>query len=172
MKVPRWLMIALIIIVVLCLLVTVWALFFGDSGTTLLTPDYAPIEKEENGEKIEGDNGAKLEAESGGGAVGITYSDKVTIDLSDKKATLYFANPGKSLQDMVLQVVIQDVIIIQSGTINPGIQVRTLNLSDGKEELLAEGIYEGKFVVHYYDAETGEKAMINTEISIVITVQE
>lgn len=92
-KVPKWLMISLIIIVVLCLLVTVWALFFRDSGTTLLTPDYAPIEKEENGEKIEGDNGAKLEAESGGGAVGITYSDKVTIDLSDKKQRFISQTP-------------------------------------------------------------------------------
>ena len=29
-----------------------------------------------------------------------------------------------------------------------------------------------KFVVFYYDSDTGEKAVVNTEIPITITVQE
>ena len=31
---------------------------------------------------------------------------------------------------------------------------------------------DGKFVIHYYDPETGEKAIVNAEIPIKITVKE
>ena len=34
------------------------------------------------------------------------------------------------------------------------------------------GGYEGKFAVFYYSVETGEKAMVNTEIPVSITIQE
>ncbi|MBQ7290798.1 MAG: hypothetical protein IJW76_03620 [Clostridia bacterium] len=172
MNIPKWLVIALIVLIIACLIITSWALFFRTPANTPLTPDYAPVEKEENAENIEGDDDTKLEADEGGGAVGLTFSDKITIDLSDKKAALYFANPGKSLQDMVLQIVIQDEIIVQTGTINPGKQVRQVDLLDGAEKRLAEGIYEGKFVVLYYDVETGERAMVSTDLLVTITVQK
>ena len=100
----------------------------------------------------------------------LTYSNEVTIDLSDKAAGLYFANPGKSNQDMVLQVVIQDTVILQSGTLKPGHQVKLLNLLEGAEKMLQPGGYEGKFVVLYYDPISGEKSMVNTEIPITINV--
>ncbi|MBQ8688062.1 MAG: hypothetical protein IJ512_05890, partial [Ruminococcus sp.] len=102
-----------LILILLCITlvavgVTVWALFFRDSGNTVLTPDYAPQQKEENAETIPDDTGDKMENPQGGGAVSLTYSNEVTIDISDKAAALYFANPGKSNQDMVIQIAIQD----------------------------------------------------------------
>ncbi len=171
MNIPKWLIIVLAAVIILSVSVSVWVIFFRNSDVTPLTPDYAPVEKEENAENIENDDDTKMEADEGGGAVGIIYSDKVTIDLSEKKATLLFGNPGKSLQDMVLQIVIQDEILVQSGTIVPGKQVQTLELLPDKEKLLAEGTYDAKFVVYYYDPETGERAMLNTEIIITVTVQ-
>ena len=80
------------------------------------------MEEESNAQAIEDDSGEKLEAEEGGGAVSLTYSNEVTIDLSDKAASLVFANPGKSVQDMVVQIVIDDTVIVQSGTLKPGNQ--------------------------------------------------
>ena len=62
-----------------------------------------------------------------------------------------FANPGKSVQDMVVQIVIDETVIVQSGTLKPGNQVTTLNLLDGAEKQLQPGGYDGKFVVFYYD---------------------
>ena len=135
----------LALITVIALGVTMWALFFRDSGE-------------------------KMEKPEGGGAVSLTYSNEVTIDLSDKAAGLYFANPGKSNQDMVLQIVIQDTVILQSGTLSPGHQVKLLNLLEGAEEMLQPGGYEGKFIVLYYDQTSGEKSMVNTEIPITINV--
>ena len=160
---------ALITVAAVC--VTVWALFFRDSGgQQVLAPDYAPQQQEQNAETIPDDSGEKMEKPEGGGSVSLTYSNKITIDLSDKAASLYFANPGKSNQDMVVQISIQDTIILQSGTLAPGHQVKLLNLLEGAETMLQPGGYEGKFIVLYYDQESGEKAMVNTEIPVTITV--
>ena len=163
------LILLLLLITLSAVCVTVWALFFRDSGPTL-APDYAPQEMEQNAESIPDDSDEKMAKPEGGGSVSLTYSNKVTIDLSDKAAALYFANPGKSNQDMVIQIAIQDTIILQSGTLSPGNQVKLLNLLEGAEEMLQPGGYEGKFIVLYYDQTSGEKSMVNTEIPITINV--
>ena len=163
----------LAVITVAALCVTMWALFLrepDDNNKVILNPDYAPQNKEENAETIPDDTGDKMENPEGGGAVSLTYSNEVTIDLSDKAAALYFANPGKSNQDMVIQIAIQDTIILQSGTLSPGNQVKILNLLEGAEDMLQPGGYEGKFIVLYYDLTSGEKSMVNTEIPITINV--
>lgn len=84
-----------------CLLITiaavglsVWAIWFRD-GDAILAPDYAPQQVEENAEPIGDDGEEKLSQPEGGGAVGLTYAKEVDISLSDKKATLLFANPTK-----------------------------------------------------------------------------
>ena len=162
---------ALITVGALC--VTMWALFFrepSENDKTILAPDYAPQKQEQNAETIPDDTGEKMENPEGGGAVSLTYSNEVTIDISDKAASLYFANPGKSNQDMVIQISIQDTVILQSGTLKPGNQVKLLNLLEGAEKMLQPGGYEGKFVVLYYDPISGEKSMVNTEIPITINV--
>ena len=165
----RLLILLLLLITLLAVCVTVWALFFRDSGPAL-APDYAPQEMEQHAETIPDDSGEKMDKPEGGGSVSLTYSNKVTIDLSDKAAALYFANPGKSNQDMVIQITIQDTVIVQSGTLVPGQQVKLLDLLEGAEKQLSAGGYEGKFVVLYYDQTSGEKAMVNTEIPITINV--
>lgn len=163
---------ALITVAALC--VTIWVVFFREpnGNKTILTPDYAPQQKEENAETIPDDTGEKMENTEGGGAVSLTYSNEVTIDLSDKTASLYFANPGKSNQDMVIQIAVQDTIILQSGTLASGNQVKLLSLLDGAEDMLRVDGYEGKFIVLYYDQTSGEKSMVNTEIPITINVVE
>ena len=165
----------LALITVAAIGVTMWALFFrepsaGDDNKVILNPDYAPQKQEQNAETIPNDTGDKMAPPEGGGAVSLTYSNEVKIDISDKAAAVYFANPGKSNQDIVLQVIIQDTVILQSGTLKPGHQVKLLNLLEGAEDMLQPGGYEGKFVVLYYDPISGEKSMVNTEIPITINV--
>lgn len=162
--------IVLILLLLITIGITVWALFFRDT-TPVLAPDYAPQQTEENAEPIDDDaSGDKLVQPQGGGAVSLTYSKEVTIDLSDNTAKLLFANPYKSNQDMMIQIVIRDTVIAQSGLLTPGHQVTKLELFDNAK--LSKGTYEGKFVVLYYQKDTGEKAMINTEIPLTITVEE
>jgi hypothetical protein len=167
--------IILVLITITSVCVSMWALFLrkpSEDDPTILSPDYAPQQKEENAESIPHDTGDKMENPEGGGAVRLTYSDRVTIDLSDQVAALYFANPGSSNQDMVIQIAVQNTILLQSGTLSPGHQVKLLELLDGTEKMLRPGGYEGKFIILYYDPTDGEKALINTEIPITITVVE
>lgn len=166
----RILILILILITLIAIGLTVWTLFFRN--TSPLPPDYAPLETEQNAEPIEGDDSTKLDQPEGGGAVSLTYSKDVTVSLSDKTAGLLFGNPGKSNQDMVVQLIIQDTVIVQSGTLKPGSQVTTLNLLDGAEKALSEGTYEGKFNILFYDPDTGEKAIVNTEIPVTVNVSK
>lgn len=161
----------LVLITLIAVSVTIWALFFRNT-TSVLTPDYAPQEEEQYAEEIPDDNSKKLEQPEGGGAVSLTYSKDVSIDLSEKIASLVFANPSKSNQDMVLQIVVQDTVIVQSGTLKPGNQVKSLALINSTEQQMSAGTYEGKFNVLYYDQTTGEKAIVNTEIPVTITVTD
>lgn len=165
------LILLLLLITAIAVGVTVWALFFRDTSPAL-APDYAPRQEEANAEPIGDETDEKLEAEEGGGAVSLSYSDQVSISLSGGTASLFFANPTKSTQDMVLQLVIQDEVIVQSGLLKPGNQVTALELLDGEAEKLSAGGYDGKFAVLYYDPDTGEKAVVNTEIPVEITVSK
>ena len=161
----------LLLITAAAVATTVWAVFFREPETTL-TPDYAPQETEPNAEAIPNDSGEKMESEKGGGSVSLTYSNQVEIDLGEEAALLFFANPGKSNQSIVLQIVIQDEVIVQSGALMPGNQVKQLDLLSGAAAKLSPGGYDGLFVILYYDQVTGEKAVVNTEIPIHITVHE
>lgn len=164
----------LILLAIFFISATIWGLFIHErEPDVVLTPDYAPVEMEENAETIQGETTTeKNEAAEGGGSVSLTYTTDVSIDLSSKTASLYFANPSRSTHNMVLQIAVQDTILVQSGTLEPGNLVRSLNLLDGAEKQLQPGGYEGKFIVLYYDSETSEKAVLNTEIPIKIEVTQ
>lgn len=167
----KLLILLLLLITLVAVGITVWAVWFRSPGP-VLNPDYAPKDPEPNAETI-GDSGdEKLEAPQGGGAVSLIYAKDVQISLGKKQATLLFGNPTKSTQNMVLQLVIQEQVLSQSGLLQPGHQVKTLDLLKDAEKLLQPGGYEGKLVVLYYDQETGEKAVLNTEIAVTVTVTE
>ncbi len=164
----RWLLLLLLLLLLLITVCTgIWALRLRKKAPS---PDYASPDVEANAEVIDGDETTKLESPDGGGSVSLTYSRDVSIDLSDKKASLLFANPSRSNQDAAIQLVIGDNVIIRSGTLSPGHQVTTLDLSKDAEKQLSAGSYEGKFVVSFYDRQSHEKAMINTEIPVTVTV--
>lgn len=57
----KWLILLLLLITLIAVVISVWALFFRSRGSAL-TPDYAPVEEEKNAESIEGDSGDKLKS--------------------------------------------------------------------------------------------------------------
>lgn len=162
------LILLLLLITVIAVGVTIWALFFRDTAPTL-APDYAPVEEEVNAQDIEGgDEEEKMSASQGGGAVSMTYQMGVTVSLSGQKASLLFQNPSKSVNDVILQLIIVgadgvETIIAQSGTIKPGKKVETLSLIEDAA-VLSEGTYSGRFNILYYDPDSGEKALVNSSI--------
>ncbi len=171
-KVIPWLPILLGFVTVVAMLVTLWAVFLRDPQITL-APDYAPPKVEDNAEFVGGD-GEKLESSAGGGSVVILFSDGVTVDLSDRKATFSYTNPGESNQNVLVQVVVQDTVIAQSGVVEPGHKLTVLDLLEEVQQsiMLSPGVYEGKLSLHFYNPETGEKAVLNSDLPMKITVQD
>ncbi len=161
----------LFLITIIALGVTIVMLLLGGKKQSLLPPDYAPVETEENMDSVDGDE-TKLPQSEGGGAVGLTFSYEVNIDLSNGQATFYVKNPMKSNQDMVVQLVIKDVLVFQTGRLTPGHELSKMDLSDDVLNRLAAGGYEGALRFYYYDPDTGEKAMVNTNIPVNVTVVE
>lgn len=168
----RLLVILLSIGIVICIAVTVWAVCFR-KPKDVITPDYAPGKLDPNAVKMTEDDTQKLETSSGGGGVSMTCETEVTIDLSDKKAYLNYSHPSKSLQNIVLQIVIKDQVIVQSERIEPGYQVKELPLLSGVDKLLSEGVYtDANFKVLCYDPKTGEKDVVCPELNITVIVRE
>lgn len=164
----RWIIIILLIVIILLLIRMCSPL---PEKNEVLLPDYAPEVSEPHAEQIPGDTCEKPENQ-GSESVSLTYSNQVIIDLSENSASLYFANPSRSNQDLIIQIVIQDEVIAQSALIPAGYQIETLDLLNDAVKKLREGGYEGTFMVHYYSQNTGGRAMVNTEIPIHIVIKK
>ena len=167
-RIYRW-GIVIIVFVLLVLLLSMCHSSIRKQGSEVLIPDLAPEETEANVETIPNDTGTKADS-ANGGSVRLIYSDQVSVDISEETASLYFGNPGRSNQDMILRIVIQEEVIAQSGLIPAGYQVETLDLLPDAASMLQAGTYSGKFVLYYYDQENEERATVNTEIPIRIVV--
>lgn len=159
----------LLFLILLCAIVVIVLLV---KNSQMLTPDYAPGEIDTNAIK-EKDNSKKMDASDGGGAVSLSYSNVVSVDLNSKKAKLYFKNPSKSRENVVLEIVVKqgkkEVVIAKSGIIPTGYAIYEMNLS--KNSRLSKGGYDGIFRITYYNEETSEKQIVNTEIDITIDVK-
>ena len=165
-KKKKWI-IALLLLIALNLVLC----FFLFREDATLAPDYAPVDEEQYAQDLGDGSNEKMRQEKGGGAVSLTYTTEVKIGAEKKQASLFFANPSKSNQDIVLQVVVHDVVIAQSGKISPGKKVEKLDLIPSGAKQLQSGGYDGEFVVLYYQPDTHEKTIVNTEIPVKVTVE-
>lgn len=164
--------VSLLVGIVACISVTIGVSFFRDAKEPI-APDYAPEDRDPNAETIGEEDTSKMDVPQGGGALSMQYVDQVVIRLSEKKAYLSYSNPSKSAQNIVLQIVVKDHVIAQSGRIDPGYQLKEIPLSEGAESLLSEGVYtDAVFRIFNYHPTTGEKAMIDAVAQITVTVQK
>lgn len=168
-KRSRVLILLLLLLLLIAIGVIVWMLFFRQDK--VLAPDYAPRQEDKYAQDMGDSGGDKLAQSQGGGAVSLTYSTDVAIDLAANTASLLFGNPSESNQDMVVQLTVQDVVLAQSDRLAPGKQIRTMDLLGGAAGRLQAGSYTGKLVVLFYQPDSGEKAIVNTEIAVDVTVQ-
>lgn len=147
--------------------IALWAVFFRDASPAL-APD-GPLATEVNALPTQEDDGEKLAQAEGGGAVNITYSDQVTVSLSDGLAHLSFSDPARSNQSLVLEIVVQGTTVVRSQLLPPGHQLAALPLLNTAQ--LSPGQYAGTFLVTFYQPD-GTPALLRTEIPISITVTE
>ena len=134
-----------------------------------LAPDLLPP-PEKRVEIIAESKDANRSTPSKGASVNLTFSDRVFIDLSKNEASFLFSSPIRSNQGIVLQLIIQDYIIFQTDAILPGSTLKHMPLLDFAT--LQPGGYEGKLVATFYDLTTREKAPVNAEIPVTISVTQ
>lgn len=154
------------VVALLAICVAVWALFFR-APETPADPEISPVADEHLTPTDDGDDEKMPQAE-GGGAVNITYSNEVTISLADAAAAVQITNPTRSNQSMLIQLMIQDVKIGQSGTIPPGNQLAVIPLNENIT--IEPGSYDGKFQLLFFDVKTNQQANLTTSIPVTIRI--
>lgn len=154
------------VVALLAICVAVWALFFR-APETPTDPEISPVADEHLTPTDDGDDEKMPQAE-GGGAVNITYSNEVTISLADAAATVQITNPTRSNQSMLIQLMIQDVKVGQSGTIPPGNQLAVIPLNENIT--IEPGSYDGKFQLLFFDVKTNRQANLTTSIPVTIRI--
>lgn len=163
-------LLALITVVSVC--TAIWAIFYRDrnySTQSSTDSEFEPVQVDSNVIEIGGDE-EKLSQPEGGGAVNITFSDAVNITLSNKEMQLMVQNPNKSNQNMTAAILIDGKVIAQSGLIKPGFMLEKLENAD--TEKLSAGTYGGIMAINFYDPETNEKSVMESEFDVMITVTE
>ena len=154
------------VVALLAICIAVWALFFR-APETPADPEISPVADEHLTPTDDG-NDEKMPQAEGGGAVNITYSNEVTISLADAAATVQITNPTRSNQSMLIQLMIQDVKVGQSGTIPPGNQLAVIPLNENIT--IEPGSYDGKFQLLFFDVKTNQQANLTTSIPVTIRI--
>ena len=167
--------IAVTIVVVLSLL-----------SPAVLAPDYQMPERDESSLPIEGEEGGeggtgggKVESEIGGGFVSMHYTKTAKVDLSDATIQMFFANPYKSNHSVVLELYVthtdRDWLVAKSGRVDAGYGIKTMTFNEQVRltPTTEKKKYEGKYILRFYDPDSGERAVFATEITgVIFTVVE
>lgn len=175
----RWAALVLLLLIILLILRLGW-FKLGDDGKVVLPPDYPLITIDPDAKQTD-DGQGKFTASQGGGKVALSYSTDLSYNMASGKVTLSFANPGSSTQAMVLQIIVyggtnettgkpDEYLLAESGILPPGYYVEQLSADLEEGVTLTTGVYSGVMRVLFYNEETGEKAIVNTEIPVNITV--
>lgn len=150
-----------------------WSMLTGND-VPVISPDHPLPDVDSNIEEIEGDNDTpNSNISEGGGSVSMIYSLKAEIDLTDSNIDILFKNPSKSNHDVALELYVakdgERVLIAQSGRIPAGNMLRDMDLMPDAA-ILSEGVYEGVYKVIYYNPQTGERALVESDITDVEVV--
>ncbi len=144
----------------------------------VISPNHPLPDIDSNIEEIVDDNSGTPNSNisEGGGAVSMIYSLNATIDLTDSDIDILFKNPSKSNHDVALELYIEKdgerVLIAKSGRIPAGNMLRDMDLMPDAA-IITEGVYEGVYKVIYYNPQTGERALVESDITDVeVTVRQ
>ena len=161
--------IILAVLIVICSGLFISSLLYQNK---LVAPEFAPSEIDKIATEEKNDD-KKMDKKEGGGAVSLSYSDNITIDINKKIVGLYFKNPSKSRENIMLQLILnknnKEILLAQSDLLPAGYVIRKMDLKDNA--ILQAGKYKGILRVTYYNEETSVKQIVNTEIKVNIEVK-
>lgn len=156
------------VITIISVCIAVYFAFFYENKA-VVAPDFMPVEQDEKVEKIVGEaDTSKMEKEEGGGAVTVICKDEAVLSLSTGKIEMYYQNPSRSNSAVVVQLLIGETVVAQSGSIYPGYELCEMEFMDNIE--LSVGGYKGSLKIFYYDEQTNEKAIVESVVGADIFV--
>ena len=159
----------LLLITIFSSLITLYVLFIHDSDP-LIIPDYLPeMHTQAVAIPENEDDKSSMDLSAGQQGAVVACGASATVHLDDKAIEYYYSNPSRSASAVVLQLLVDNQVIGQSGTIHPG--YRTYSIVLAKDVLLAEGEYAGVLRIAFYDSETEKKAPVDSEVDIEVIVE-
>lgn len=137
-------------------------------GPVVIDPDHPVPSDDPNSELMEDDDTVKPDVEEGGGSLSMIYTLEAKLSLSTRQIDIYFKNPNASTHDVSIILYItsgeNEIAIAQSGLLKAGHSLSKLTLSEGAA-VLREGVYTGKYLLSIFDPLTGERALVQPEIT-------
>lgn len=176
-KKQKALIIALIVGILICIGITLWAVFFRGNDDGPISPDYPPQGTEDNQKPIDGDDSTKIDSPEGGGAMRVTYGTTATASRSKGKVTLYYANPNASNQNVRIFIIItnkntgEQIYVASSELIEPGNYVTELTFNSEAKKLLGIGGYNAELLVQSFSSDN-EKSMVEAKGELTVNVVE
>ncbi len=143
-----------------------------------VAPDFPLPEKDENLEEVASNVDSKSSKPSNDtdvvGSASMSYTLAADVSLSSGSIAMMFENPSESNQAVTLELLIQSdgnvFSIAKSGLLPSGTRLQKMNLKLDNI-VISEGVYTGLYRVSYYNPSTGEKAIVESELTNVkITV--
>lgn len=171
---PRWPFLLILLGLLLLLGLTVNVLLTPREPVEI-TPDHPAPVIDPNSALIEDDDSQKADAPEGGGSLSMIYTLEAKLTLSTGEIEIYFQNPNSSTHNVSVELFVlngeERVSLAQSGLVTAGSQLTRLNMTEGAA-VLREGIYEGLYVLSCYDPVSGERALVQPEITgVELTVR-
>lgn len=140
-------------------------------GPVVIDPDHPMPSEDVNAKPNEGDDSQKADVEEGGGSLSMIYSLDADLNLTTGEIEIYFMNPNASTHDTSLILYIisgeERIPIAQSGRVAAGYSLTEMTMVEGTA-VLSEGIYTGLFQLSLFDPVTGERALVQPEITGVV----
>ncbi len=172
---PRWPFV-LILLGLLLLLALAVSLLMIPREPVVVQPDHPAPVIDPNSALIEGDDSQKAEVAEGGGSLSMIYTLEAELILSTGEIEIYFKNPNSSTHNVSIELFVlngeERVSIAKSGLVAAGSQLNKLTMTEGSATL-RQGIYEGLYVLSCYDPVSGERALVQPEITgVELTVRD
>lgn len=136
---------------------------------------YNRVQQEEKQHKVKADREVNVSKEDGvENVISFTFDHDIDVDLEKGTCNINFENPSSSNNDSVVELQIKSgdsyITIGKSGSVKPGYGITDINLNDTGYENLNGGDYDGRVVLYSYNVDTGERALMNTEMPVEFKV--
>lgn len=150
-----------------------------DQGVIDVAPDFPLPENDENLEEVTDNVNSNTTNDNDSsdtvGSASMSYTLSADVSLSDGSIAMMFENPSVSNQAVTLELMIQSngnsYSIAKSGLLPSGTRLQKMNLELDNISI-SEGVYTGFYRVSFYNPSTGEKAIVESELTDVkITVK-